>query len=380
MRSLFGLRFSLFVAALFVATAADARAGRCQACAAGARRARSFCRGCSAGQSAAVGVRLRAARHAAGAGDACLRRMMDRRRRCRAARASSRSRRFATVLVRRIGIRAIIRRCLRSWREAARTAIFARARCATIPTEKGAPKTRRSRDCRCRTSCSRWHDYRDGTRKSADPKKGNTNAMIAIAKAMTDEEIHSVGPVFRIDEVDAVDQGRRKRHRAEDAHRRRSVCRPAWRRDRAARQSHHRDARRQRTRSAARSALGLRRVRAGRRHQKRRGAREDRRRQDDGVRDLPWRRSEGAGTGARPCWTFAELQRAPDVRHAGWRAQRAVGRPDEAGRGEADGRRLCQYFGLHRGVRWAPGGNREDSVRLEAWCTVSASRSARMVR
>jgi len=39
-------------------------------------------------------------------------------------------------------------------------------------------------------------DYRAGTRKSADPKKGNTNTMIAIAKAMTDEEILAAAQYF----------------------------------------------------------------------------------------------------------------------------------------------------------------------------------------
>jgi cytochrome c553 len=39
-------------------------------------------------------------------------------------------------------------------------------------------------------------DYRNGTRKSADPKKGNTNAMIAIAKGMTDEEIKASAEYF----------------------------------------------------------------------------------------------------------------------------------------------------------------------------------------
>ena len=39
-------------------------------------------------------------------------------------------------------------------------------------------------------------DYRAGTRKSADPKKGNTNAMIAIAKGMTDEEIKASAEYF----------------------------------------------------------------------------------------------------------------------------------------------------------------------------------------
>jgi cytochrome c553 len=39
-------------------------------------------------------------------------------------------------------------------------------------------------------------DYRSGARESADPKKGNTNAMIAIAKAMTDEEITATAEYF----------------------------------------------------------------------------------------------------------------------------------------------------------------------------------------
>src|SRR4029077_18748292 len=40
------------------------------------------------------------------------------------------------------------------------------------------------------------NDFRSGNRKSADPKKGNTNAMIAIAKAMTDDEIKATAEYF----------------------------------------------------------------------------------------------------------------------------------------------------------------------------------------
>jgi cytochrome c553 len=40
------------------------------------------------------------------------------------------------------------------------------------------------------------HDYRNGVRKSADPKKANTNAMIAIAKGMTEEEIKASAEYF----------------------------------------------------------------------------------------------------------------------------------------------------------------------------------------
>ena len=52
-------------------------------------------------------------------------------------------------------------------------------------------------------------DFRNGARKSADARKGNTNVMITIAKGMTDEEIAGRRRVLRVDEVDAVDQGRR---------------------------------------------------------------------------------------------------------------------------------------------------------------------------
>ena len=40
------------------------------------------------------------------------------------------------------------------------------------------------------------HDYRNDLRKSADPKKGNTNAMIAIAKAMTEDDIRQAAEYF----------------------------------------------------------------------------------------------------------------------------------------------------------------------------------------
>src|SRR2546426_3368685 len=40
------------------------------------------------------------------------------------------------------------------------------------------------------------NDFRDGLRKSAEPRKANTNAMIAIAKAMTPEEIKIAAEYF----------------------------------------------------------------------------------------------------------------------------------------------------------------------------------------
>jgi len=40
------------------------------------------------------------------------------------------------------------------------------------------------------------HDFRSGNRKSAEPRKTNTNLMAAIAKAMTDEEIQATAEYF----------------------------------------------------------------------------------------------------------------------------------------------------------------------------------------
>jgi cytochrome c553 len=40
------------------------------------------------------------------------------------------------------------------------------------------------------------HDFKEGNRKSAESRKANTNAMIAIAKAMTEEEIQASAEYF----------------------------------------------------------------------------------------------------------------------------------------------------------------------------------------
>jgi cytochrome c553 len=39
-------------------------------------------------------------------------------------------------------------------------------------------------------------DFKNGNRKSAEPRKGNTNVMIAIAKAMTDDEVKAAAEYF----------------------------------------------------------------------------------------------------------------------------------------------------------------------------------------
>ena len=78
-------------------------------------------------------------------------------------------------------------------------------------------------------------------------------------------------------------------------------------------------------RSVPRSARRVRRVRAGGQHQERRGARENRRRQDDRVRRVPRRGFEGLGPVPGLAGRSPSYMRATDVRHADGRAQRVVG-------------------------------------------------------
>ena len=65
-------------------------------------------------------------------------------------------------------------------------------------------------------------DFKTEARKSADSRKGNTNLMIAYAKAMTDDEVKAAAEYFG-DEVDAVDQSRRGQRGPQDPYRRRLV-------------------------------------------------------------------------------------------------------------------------------------------------------------
>ena len=52
------------------------------------------------------------------------------------------------------------------------------------------------------------NDFRSGARKSAESRKGNTNLMITIAKALTPEEIRATAEVLRRDAMDAVGASR----------------------------------------------------------------------------------------------------------------------------------------------------------------------------
>ena len=60
-------------------------------------------------------------------------------------------------------------------------------------------------------------DYKNGLRKSADPRKKNTNNMIAFAKEATDEEIKAAAEYFAAPALPEAHQGHRVAHGPEGA-------------------------------------------------------------------------------------------------------------------------------------------------------------------
>ena len=154
---------------------------------------------------------------------------------------NSRWRRSATASVPRTGFRATIRTMPEIVAHGRRPDVRACALCH-YPNGKGRAENAPIAGYPVAYFIQQMNDFKSGNRKSADPRKANTNVMIAIAKAMTDEEIKADSRVLRIDDVDAVDQGGGDRHGAQDAHRGRPVPGARGRREGADRQAHYRSA------------------------------------------------------------------------------------------------------------------------------------------
>jgi cytochrome c553 len=87
------------------------------------------------------------------------------------------------------------------------------------------------------------HDFRDGLRHSADPRKPNTNTMVDLARAMTEEEITEAARYFAAISWSPTRQGGRNQSRPQDTHCRQPVPRDRGSEDRADRRPHHRSAR-----------------------------------------------------------------------------------------------------------------------------------------
>ncbi len=85
------------------------------------------------------------------------------------------------------------------------------------PNGKGRPENAPVSGFPVQYFIQQMQDFRNGVRKSAEPRKGNTNIMIAIAKAMTEEEIKASAEYFgampwtpwiRVVETDSVPKTR----------------------------------------------------------------------------------------------------------------------------------------------------------------------------
>jgi cytochrome c553 len=73
--------------------------------------------------------------------------------------------------------------------------VFACSLCH-YPNGKGRPENAGVTDLPVAYFIQQMNDFRSGVRKSAEPRKANTNTMITIAKGMTDDEIKAAAEYF----------------------------------------------------------------------------------------------------------------------------------------------------------------------------------------
>ncbi len=225
-------------------------------------------------------------------------------------------------------------------------------RSVTTRTAKAARRTPAYRGFPVAYFVQTMADFKTDARKSADTRKANTNLMIAYAKAMTDDEVKAAAQYFaamkwtpwiKVVEASTVPKtriaggmflkleggetepiGDRIIEVADDAERTETLRDP---------------------RSGFTAYVPTGSIKKGE------ALVTTRRRQDDALLGVPWRRFERAGTGAGDCRALAELHSPPAVRHAEGHAQRRVGRSHEAGRGEPDERGHAGHRRVHRVAR-----------------------------
>jgi cytochrome c553 len=65
-----------------------------------------------------------------------------------------------------------------------------------LPTGKGRPENAQPVALPATYFLRQMHDFRNGLRRTADPRKPNTNTMIDLARAMTDEEMQQAADYF----------------------------------------------------------------------------------------------------------------------------------------------------------------------------------------
>ena len=126
-----------------------------------------------------------------------------------------------------------------------------------LPNGKGRPENAPPAGLPVAYFMRQLQDFKHGLRRSADPRKPNTNTMIELAKVMTRRDA-AVGGILRGDQVDPVDPRDRKRPGSEDPHRRQLVPADRAGANRTDCGPHHRTAGGCRAgRDTAKSAIGI---------------------------------------------------------------------------------------------------------------------------
>ena len=177
-------------------------------------------------------------------------------------------------------------------------------------------------------------DFRSGLRRSADPRKPNTNTMIDYAKAMTDDEVKEAAEYFgaikwtpwiRVVETEMVPKTRivgnlflAPTHERTEPIAGRIIEVPEDM---------------EQGESAEEPEVGVRRLRAARQPRKGEGPRDhrrdeghrkyDRARQDHGLHHVPWGGPDGRGRRAAHCRAIAELHHETAVGHSAGHAATA---------------------------------------------------------
>ena len=158
--------------------------------------------------------------------------------------ARSRGRRSPIASALPTGSPAIIRRCRWSSSAAARRPnIYACSLCH-YPNGKGRPENANVTGLTYEYFVQTLKDFKNGARKTSDPRKANTGLMEHLRRTMTDAEIKAAAKYFTAIPCDAVDQGRREPTRFRRPGRRAACtwCSRAPRPARSRSATHHRDA------------------------------------------------------------------------------------------------------------------------------------------
>ena len=209
-----------------------------------------------------------------------------------------------------------------------------------LPNGKGRPENAPPAGQPVAYTMQQLRDFADGLRYTSDPRKSNTHTMVRLAQAMSEEEMLESAEYFaaipwtpwmRVIETDLVPEMHLHENEmflAVGTERTEPIAgRIIESPENELYANYLRNAR-----SGWNVYVPVGKPRQGQ------GARDNRRRQDGGVRRMPRAESHGSRVDARHRWPIAELHDATAVGHAAGDAQWPAGGSDDADHREPDGR------------------------------------------